>query len=224
MELTVVKIFCLVSISSHTATVSTLSGLGILKGANMIITCQFCGNKLYKKGTKAKFCNSSCSSKGNKNNGFPVKHGLTGTSIYTTWKGIKRRCYNKNEKNYENYGGRGIVMCDRWKNSPELFYKDMGDKPSKEYSIDRIENNGNYEPGNCRWATATQQVNNQRPKKKDVTGHRYTYKNETHNLTNWARINGIKAATLRRRIRKGMTIKQAIETPLRVWPSKQNGQ
>lgn len=80
------------------------------------------------------------------------------TPEYTAWCHIKSRCYNKNVWNYNNYGGRGIIVCDRWKNSFENFLSDMGVRPSKNHSIDRYPNiNGNYEPNNCRWATKIEQ-------------------------------------------------------------------
>jgi hypothetical protein len=72
------------------------------------------------------------------------------------------RCYNINSKDYRNYGLRGIIVCDRWKNSFNNFVSDMGERPSNEHSLDRIDNNGNYEKANCRWATKVQQSNNKR--------------------------------------------------------------
>ena len=91
-------------------------------------------------------------------------HELRNHYLYSTWCGMKTRCYNKNRKDYPIYGGRGIKVCDSWKDSFSNFLKDMGDRPDG-YSIDRIDNNKGYSPENCKWSTSTEQRVNQRRKK-----------------------------------------------------------
>ena len=90
------------------------------------------------------------------------KHGISGTPEYNSWNNMIQRCYNKNDIGYLNYGGRGITVCDKWLNSIENFIEDMGPRPSDDHSLDRINNNGNYELSNCRWATITEQNRNKR--------------------------------------------------------------
>ena len=115
-----------------------------------------------------------------KNNGN-YRHGMWGTSIYARWKHIKARCYNSNGKQYKDYGGRGIRVCDEWLENFEPFYEwAINNGYREDLTIDRIDVNGDYEPSNCRWVTAKAQQNNKR------SNHFITYNNETHTLTEWA--------------------------------------
>jgi len=83
------------------------------------------------------------------------KHGLNSTSEHRAWVNMKQRCYNKRARGYANYGGRGVTVCERWLNSFQNFIDDMGMKEKPNLSLDLIDVDGNYEPGNCRWATRT---------------------------------------------------------------------
>jgi hypothetical protein len=91
-------------------------------------------------------------------------HGMTDTKTWISWKEMIRRCYNKNNDRYSSYGGRGIIVCERWLASFVAFYDDMGERPEGK-TLDRKDNNGNYEPANCKWSTASEQQQNTRKNK-----------------------------------------------------------
>lgn len=133
-----------------------------------------------------------------------VKHGMSYTPEHNAWRAMKSRCYDKNRIYYKDYGGRGIQVCDRWLHSFENFYEDMGDRPTKT-SLDRIDNNGDYSPDNCRWATSSEQNRNRRNIK--------IHKGKT--LTEWARHLGIKQSTLSQRYYVyGWSIDRCLDTPV----------
>jgi len=134
--------------------------------------------------------------------------GRSQTSEICAWKNLKERCLNKKDKGYENYGGRGIKICDRWMKF-ENFYADMGDRPSDKHSIDRINNDGNYEPSNCKWSTRTEQNSNTR------RNRYYTYGGETLTIMQWGRKLGFNPGMLKSRIKRGASFKDAITRPLR---------
>lgn len=126
---------------------------------------------------------------------------------YNLYKEMKKRCRQKSSKCYKNYGGRGIKVCDRWNNFKN-FNKDMGDRPSPDMSIDRIDNDGDYCPENCRWATRKQQSRNTRKS-------RYiTYKGQRKCIAYWAEKMGLKWTTIRRRIEMGWSVSDALEKPV----------
>lgn len=141
------------------------------------------------------------------------KHGKTQTREYSSWGSMRERCLNVRNKAYPGYGGRGITICERWDNF-ENFLADMGECPNG-YSIDRIDNSGNYEPSNCRWADSKTQNRNKR------NVHLITYGGETMSIGEWADRLGVQPSTLYARICvSGWTIETAITKPVRKWPNR----
>jgi hypothetical protein len=136
-------------------------------------------------------------------------HGGYKMSEYRVYIQMIARCRNPDTQKYQDYGGRGITVCERWLFNFQNFIDDMGRKPTPAHEIDRIDNDGNYEPSNCRWATRGQQMNNTRK------NCRITIDGETHTLTEWSRIKGISQSTLFYRIyRYGWSPEKALTLPL----------
>lgn len=135
------------------------------------------------------------------------------SKVYNTYHGIDQRCYNPQHHKYPNYGGRGIGVFSGWRGEGgfEKFYAYIGDPPSPQHQIDRIDNNGSYVPGNIHWATRIEQMNNMR------SNHLIEHVGESLTLTQWSERLGIKQSTLRMRLGKyGWSIERAFTTPVRV--------
>ncbi len=133
-------------------------------------------------------------------------HRAKRSRTYLCWVWMKHRCQNPKNRSFKNYGGRGIKVCERWQSSFANFLADMGGKPGN-LTLDRIDNNGNYEPGNCRWATPSQQVRNRR----DVV---YLEVNGVRKAVwEWASIINIPRRTLLNRIRRGWSPEDVISVP-----------
>lgn len=135
-------------------------------------------------------------------------HGMSGTSEYAIWEGIVRRCTNPRVKEWALYGGRGITVCDRWRASFVNFLADVGARPSKRHSIDRYpDRNGNYEPGNVRWATQREQMRNMSRNRLLSLG------GETMCLQAWADRLGLPEQALANRLKRGWPLAKALTTP-----------
>lgn len=129
-------------------------------------------------------------------------HGLSKSSEYKTWVGMKERCYNENNSRYSDWGGRGIKICDKWVDSFENFLSYMGQRPTRLHSIERIDVNGDYEPSNCKWATVEEQNNNKRNKLK------FYFNGKSLTIKELASINGLNPRILYQRLK---TYKMPIE-------------
>lgn len=139
-----------------------------------------------------------------------LKHGMIDTPVYKEWENMKARCYTKSSSRFNRYGARGIIVCDRWRNSFEAFYADVSILPNfgKEgYSLNRIDNDGNYEPNNVEWADKITQANN------TSTNHYLTYSGKTQTIAQWAREYNIGSATLLYRVNAGWNIERALTEP-----------
>lgn len=137
-------------------------------------------------------------------------HGKSETAAYRAWGRIKNRCSNPLRSNYYYYGAKGVTVCDRWLNSFENFYADMGDPPSPSHSIDRKDNSLGYSPDNCKWSTRIEQANN---KSNNVF---FAFNGQNKTIPEWSRESGVSRAVLYYRIQiKRWPIDKALSTPVR---------
>lgn len=141
-------------------------------------------------------------------------HGLSRSREYISYQSMWLRCTDPGSVNWTDYGGRGITVCDRWKDFA-TFYADMGPKPSAKHSIDRIDNDGHYEPSNCRWATNSQQARNRR-------GNRHiTFRGETKLVVEWSEELGLNLNLIYDRLRYGWSPERALTQPKGVYRKSQ---
>ena len=137
------------------------------------------------------------------------KHGKYRDRLYTIWRDMKSRCQNENFTAYKHYGGRGIKVCDEWQTFEPFYEWAMANGYKDTLTIDRKENEGNYEPSNCRWATVKQQSNNRR------SNHYITHDGKTMSLTDWAEEKGLRRRTLYNRINElKWSTEKALNTPV----------
>lgn len=143
---------------------------------------------------------------------YAVKHGhergRRQSSEYRTYNHMIARCHTESDASYHRYGGRGIFVCDRWRESFDNFLADMGNKPSPRHSMERRDNEGPYSPDNCIWATMKEQNRNKR------NNHRLLAFGKTVTLAEWAEETGIPYGTLWWRIKSGMTAEKALTMPV----------
>lgn len=139
-----------------------------------------------------------------------LKHGMSETKLNGIYSSMKRRCYNKNDKNYNDYGNRGITVCDEWKNNSKAFYNwALSNGYQEGLTIDRIDNNGNYEPSNCKWATMKEQSRHRR------NSRLVEYNGKAQCISAWAEELGVREGLLRDRLRANWSIEKAFNTPVK---------
>lgn len=176
--------------------------------------CKWCGSEFAPQpGNAARgrglYCSHSCAG-----HTATATHGETRdrklSPEYQAWKNLKSRCLNPKRSDYHHYGGRGITVCGTWVSSFDAFLEDVGRRPSGIHTLERINNDKNYEPGNCRWATRREQAKNRR------SNVWVTLDGTTRCLSDWAAFLEISYLTVWKRLRRGQTVERALQTPLRV--------
>lgn len=141
-------------------------------------------------------------------------HGKKRSAEYVVWMGMRQRCSNPNNSRYADYGGRGIIVCERWQRF-DHFLADMGQRPTPKHQLDRIDNDGNYQPGNVRWATLGEQAQNK------GSNRLLTFNEETASISEWGRRLGIGAQLLGKRLDVlGWTVERSLTMPARYHPRR----
>lgn len=177
--------------------------------------CECGTNRLISRSNLASGRSRSCGcQKGRHISEARTTHGKSSTPEYRAWRRMFTRCYNRKYDSFERYGGRGIRVCERWLHSFENFFADMGERPSVDHSLDRKNNNGNYTPKNCRWATFVEQIRNRSNSIHLRVGP------ETATPREWAKKTGIPEDTIRARLLAGWKGRDAVFLPLDELKSK----
>lgn len=177
-------------------------------------TCEYCGAVFKIRPSRireggGRFCSRLCARKATRPG---LTHGETTTGQpspeYRVWTDMKARCLSPNHPAFSHYGGRGITICERWRESFEAFLSDVGRRPTLAHSLDRIDNDGHYEPGNIRWATWDEQARNKR------SNRLMTFNGMTQCVQDWARTTGLPASALYGRVYAGWSAECTLTTPL----------
>lgn len=188
----------------------TVIGFHSRRGVQILWACKCsCGNEQVAEGGNLRrgytaSCGCYAREKSSINN---FRHGKCFTATYKSWQAMKTRCTNRNDGHWPSYGGRGIKVCKRWLNDFNAFVSDMGERP-KGATLGRIDNDGDYEPGNCRWESMKDQSNNTRG------NHWIEYKGKQMTVEQLAANVGMNTHTLRSRLKHGMSINRAAEMPV----------
>ncbi len=184
---------------------TVVSEAGRSAGGQVMWACQCsCGNQIrvFSHNLRKKQRSCGCLVK--------TRNGLSGTPEYRAWRNMLARCYNQADISYKNYGGRGVMVCERWKQSFDSFLVDVGPRPASkgdghpEFSLDRIDNSKGYEAGNVRWAKWGKQQNNRRSNRK------ITHEGEIRTLSEWAAVTGLGRATIAYRLGNGWTVAESL--------------
>lgn len=137
------------------------------------------------------------------------RRGKNRSAEYRAWSAMIQRCTNKKGKHHHYYIDKGIIVCKRWRESFESFLSDIGTRPSPKHSLDRINNDGNYEPSNCRWATRQEQMLNCRRNRRLQLG------GVSMTISQWAIFTGLSFDAIRHRLKRGWTVEKTLTTPTR---------